>query len=267
MRRSRLALHLPDADHLTAAEIGAVVDLSPAALLCMVYAQWDADKGAAFSVTDLVMSLGHDRLYVRFHADPNPPEYARKIGGPAAWGRLCAQRMTQYYGHLTEAGVQLHAILANETDADYEGGLSVREASDFHRRSMAEYAAKRPQDILHVPAPTGAPSTHRAHLERYRDDGWVQPQYWIDGHGYGPDLENVVNVLGEVFPNHPRVITETNNLDDFAWPEALLASGKTADIVYFILNWARGGEGRVQPPSKDDAEKQMSLLRFPARYA
>lgn len=265
--RSPLALHLPDADQLTAQEIGAVLELKPAALLVLAYAQWDHDKGVSQQTADLVGSLGHDRLYVRFHADPHPPGYARKIGGPEAWGRLCAQRMTQYYQPLTDAGVQLHAILANETDADYEGGLTVQQASDFYRRSMHEYAAKRPQDILHVPAPTGAPQTHREHLEQYKRDGWVQPHWWIDGHGYNGDLENVLNTITDVFPGHQYVITETNNLSEFGWPIELLRQGRARDIVYFTLNWVRGGEGRVQPPIPDDADKRMSLLRFPDRYA
>lgn len=261
-----LALHLPDADHLTGSEIAAVMDLAPCAMLGLVYAQWDNDKGASDQISDLVMALGHDRLYVRFHADPHPPGYAKKIGGPEAWGRLCAQRMTQYYEPLERAGVQLHAILANETDADYEGGLSVGEASEFHRRSMNEYAAKRPSDILHVPAPTGAPQTHRDHLERFKADGWVRPEWWIDGHGYDGDLENVLNVLADVFPGHQYAITETNDLNDFGWPLELIRQGRVRDVVYFILNWARGGEGRVRPPTPDDAAKRMSLLRFPDRY-
>ena len=93
--RSSLSLHMPDADSLTSAELAATLDLAPSALLCLVYAQWDADKGAAEQISNLVRSLGHDRLYVRFHADPNPVAYARKIGGPEAWGRLCARRMGQ----------------------------------------------------------------------------------------------------------------------------------------------------------------------------
>jgi lysozyme len=227
---------------------------------------WDSDKGVSDQVADLVTALGHDRLYVRFHADPHPPGYARKIGGPEQWGRLCAQRMEQYYGPLQRAGVQLHAILANETDADYEGGLSVVEASSFYRRAIGEYAAKRPDDIIHVPAPTGAPATHRAHLEQYEQDGWVRSNYWIDGHGYDGDLENVLNVLTEIFPGHQYTITETNDLADFGWPAELIRQGRVRDVIYFILNWARGGEGRVHPPSPDDRAKQMSLLRFPSRY-
>lgn len=263
---------MPDADSLTGAEIGAALELKPAAMLCLVYAQWDTDRkdgkpGVSEQIADLARSFGHDRLYVRFHADPHPPGYAKKIGGPEAWGRLCAQRMTQYYQSLADAGIQLHAILANETDASYEGGLSVAQASDFHRRSMGEYAAKRPQDMLHVPAPTGAPSTHREHLERYKADGWVTRDMVIDGHGYDGDLESVIDALYDVFPKNRMVITETNNLDDFHWPIDLLAANLVEDIVYFTLNWARGGEGRVQPPTPDDAAKQMSLMRFPARYA
>lgn len=257
---------MPDADHLTAQEIGATLELKPAAMLCLAYAQWDNDKSVSDQITDLVGSLGHDRLYVRFHADPHPPGYAKKIGGPEAWGRLCAQRMEQYYGPLARSGVQLHAILANETDADYEGGLSVAEASNFYRRALGEYAAKRQTDIVHVPAPTGAPSTHRAHLEQYERDGWVHPAYWIDGHGYDGDLENVLNVLANVFPDHQYAITETNDLHDFGWPVELIRQGRVRDVMYFILNWARGGEGRVKPPSPDDAAKRMSLLRFPDRY-
>jgi hypothetical protein len=81
---SRLALHLPDADQLTGQEIGAVFELKPAAMLVLAFAQWDSDKGVAQQTSDLVLSLKHDRLYVRFHADPNPPTYAQRIGGAAA---------------------------------------------------------------------------------------------------------------------------------------------------------------------------------------
>lgn len=265
--RSPLALHLPDADHLTEQEVRAALDLKPSAFLVLVYAAWDSDKGVAESTRQLVRTLGHNRLYVRFHGDPHPPGYAQRIGGATAWGRLCASRMTQYYGELEREGVQLHAILGNEVDADYEGGLNPSQASDFYRRAMTEYAAKRPQDILHVPAPTGAPSTHREHLEQFKRDGWVQPHWWIDGHGYNGDLENVIHTIRGVFPGHRYVITETNNLDDFTWPIALLDGGVVDDVVYFILNWAGGGEGRVRPPVPDDAAKRMSLLRFPDRYA
>jgi GH25 family lysozyme M1 (1,4-beta-N-acetylmuramidase) len=268
MLYSPLALHLPDADQLTGQEIGAVLELKPSAMLCIIYAQWDADKGVAQQVSDLVYSLHHDRLYVRFHADPSPPAYARSIGGPEAWGELCASRMSQYYGSLGASGVDLHAILANEVDADYEGDLPPVAASDFYRRALDAYARKRPQDTLHVPAPTGAPSTHLDYLKRYHDDGWLQehPEYWIDGHGYGPDLENVLDTIRMACPGRHYVITETNDLDDFSWPINLLAQGKADDICYFVLNWARGGVGRVQPPSADDADKRMSLLRFPDRY-
>lgn len=283
MDRSPLGLHLPDADQLTTEELRAVLDLEPSALLCMVYTQWPEDKGAAEQVRNLVLSLQHDRLYVRFHADPHPPGYASSIGGARAWGRLCAERMAQYYGVLASSGVQLHAILANETDADYEGGLSTAEASSFYRRALSEYAKYRPFDVLHVPAPTGAPQTHREHLWRYKDDGWlvrhgdggtwvlsydgVVAPVWVDGHGYDGDLENVLNVLEEECPGAPKVITETNDLSDFGWPIALLAQQRVQDVIYFTLNWARGGEGRVRPPSPDDAAKRMSLLRFPDRYA
>lgn len=264
--RRPLALHMPDADALVPAEIAAALELKPAAMLTIVYAQWDNDKGVSDQISDLVGSLDHDRLYVRFHADPNPVEYARRIGGPEAWGRLCAQRMGQYYEQIARRGVRLHAILANEIDADYEGGLSPKNASDFYRRAMSEYAAKRPQDILHVPATTGAPATHRTYLERYQQDGWIRSDWWIDGHGYDGDLENVLNVLADVLPGHQYAITETNDLDDFGWPVELLHQQRASEIVYFTLNWARGGEGRVHPPTPDDAAKQMSLLRFPDRY-
>jgi hypothetical protein len=270
---SPLGLHLPDADQLTPQEIGAVLELKPSAMLCLVYAQWDNDKGVARQVIDLVHSLRHDRLYVRFHADPHPPGYARRIGGARAWGRLCAQRMTQYYGELAGSGVQLHAILANELDADYEGGLDPHGASSFLEGAMRGYREVRDGDILHVPAPTGAPETHRRYLQQFKDDGWLYRNddgswpYWIDGHGYDGDLENVIAVLEQECPGATYVITETNDLHDFGWPIALLGQGRARDIVYFTLNWARGGEGRVQPPSADDAAKQMSLLRFPDRYA
>lgn len=281
MEQSALGLHLPDADQLTGQEVGAVLELKPAAMLVLCYAQWDSDKGLAQQVTDLVHVLDHNRLYVRFHADPNPPAYAKKIGGAAAWGRLCAERMGQYYGQLAAGGVQLHALLANETDAESEGGLSTAQASRFLRDAMAAYCAERPNDIIHVTAPTGAPETHREHLQQYKQDGWlawdedgwhlkvggVTAPVWIDGHGYNGDLENVLNVLEEECPGSAKVITETNNLDDFSWPIELLNEGRAKDIIYFILNWARGGEGRVQPPTPDDADKQMSLLRFPSRYA
>jgi murein DD-endopeptidase MepM/ murein hydrolase activator NlpD len=174
--------------------------------------------------------------------------------------------MNQYYGMLRDEGVRLHVILGNEVDADYEGGLSPSEASAFYAESIRGYRSVN-QDIIHVPAPTGAPSTHREHLEQFKADGWVQSDYWIDGHGYNGDLENVLNVLHEVFPDQAGyAITETNNLDNFAWPISLIDSGKANAIVYFILNWARGGIGREQPPTADDANKQMSLMRFPARY-
>jgi hypothetical protein len=262
MQLSRLALHMPDADALTGAEIGAAIELKPAAMLVLCYAQWDGDKGVAQSIRDLVRTLGHDRLYVRFHSDPNPIAYARKIGGPEAWGRLCAKRMSQYYGTLDVAH---HAILANEVDAAEEGGLVPKAASDFYRRALAAYEAERPQDILHVPAPTGAPETHRAYLQQYKHDGWLNDRYWIDGHGYGPDLPNVCNVLEEECPEYYRVITETNDVN--LAEAASMAGVRAHEIIYFTLNWARGGEGRVQPPSADDAAKQMSLMRFPDRYA
>ncbi len=264
MDLSRLALHMPDADQLTGQEVGAALELKPAAMLVLAFAQWDADKGVSRQISDLVYSLGHDRLYVRFHADPHPSGYARTIGGPEAWGRLCARRMGQYYGAL---GVTLHAILANEADADYEGGLNPQQASDFYRRALAAYEDARPQDVLHVPAPTGAPQTHRAYLQQYKRDGWLMPHYWIDAHGYGGDLENSLNAIRDECPAQAGyAVTETNDLDDFGWPLELIRRGDAADIFYFTLNWARGGEGRVQPPSADDAAKRMSLLRFPDRY-
>lgn len=267
MRRSPLGLHLPDADQFTNSEIAAVYDLLPSLLLTMTYSQWDDDKGAAASVCQMVRDLGHADLYVRFHADPNPIVYSRRNDGPAAWARVCAYRMNQYYGALAAAGVRLHAILANEVDADYEGNLNEQQASDWYRAALTTYADLRPGDIVHVPAPTGAPETHRRYLQRYRDDGWVDQSFVIDGHGYDGDLENVINVCGEVFPNNRRAITETNDINDFGWPIALLDGGKADEIVYFILNWARGGVGRIQPPTPDDAAKQMSLMRFPDRYA
>lgn len=272
--QSRLALHLPDANRMTGDEVAAVLNLRPAAMLVICYAQWETDRGVAEQVRSLVRSLGHDRLYVRFHADPNPPHYATLNSGDAAWGRLCARRMTQYYHELRADGVQLHAILGNEVDADYEGGLSPEEASSFYRRALAAYADERPGDILHVPAPTGAPDTHRKYLQQYKSDGWLVPDnddqfwpYWIDGHGYNGDLENVLVVLEEECPGANYVITETNNLDDFTWPLELLRQGRVQDIVYFILNWARGGEGRPPAPANpDDADKRMSLMRYPDRY-
>ncbi len=265
MQLSRLALHLPDADQLTGREIGAVLELKPAAMLVLVYARWDNDKGVAVQVCDLVRALGHDRLYVRFHADPSPPAYARGIGGAREWGALCARRMDQYYGGL---GITLHALLANEADATDEGGLSPRQASQFYAEAIGGYRAVRRDDIMHIPAPTGAPETHRDYLERYRDDGWVHPDFWVDGHGYNGDLERVIDTIHDVLPNQAGyVITETNDLDDFGWPINLVQQGRVADVIYFTLNWARGGEGRVQPPSADDVAKRMSLLRFPDRYA
>lgn len=267
--RSPLSLHLADADDMTAEEIAAVLELKPSTLLTLCYAQWDRDKGVADAVVGLVDSLRHADLYVRFHADPHPPGYAARIGGPEAWGRLCARRMAQYYELLAQAGVRLHAILANELDADYEGGLNSRQASDFLGRAMHAYAMERPGDILHVPATTGAPETHRAYLQQYLHDGWLdnRPEYWIDGHGYDGDLENVLNVLRAYAPGRRYAITETNDLADFDWPIELLRQGRADAIFYFILNWAHGGEGRVRPPNADDAAKRMSLLRFPDRYA
>ncbi len=267
MMRSPLSLHLSDADKLTPQEIVAVLDLKPASLLVLTYAQWDSDKGVAEQTKGLVRSLGHTDLFVRFHADPHPPGYARRHGGNGAWGELCARRMDQYYGDLRAEGVRLHAILANEIDADYEGGLGPEEASAFYREAIDGFRSVGDErDVIHVPAPTGAPSTHREHLTRYRDDGWVKPDYWIDGHGYDGDLENVLATIRDVFPDHRYVITETNDLDNFAWPTAIIDRGDVDAVVYFILNWARGGEGREQPPTADDARKRMSLLRFPERY-
>lgn len=262
--QSPLSLHLPDADDMKDDEYQAVLDLRPSCLLAMCYMQWDQDKGAAARVRDLVRTLGHTDLYVRFHANPNPPEYAKLVGGPVAYGALCAQRMNQYYAEL---GVRLHVILANETDADYEGNLTPAQASNFYRMAIMGYRSVRPNDVIHVPAPTGAPQTHREHLEQYKQDGWVEPDFWIDGHGYGADFENVVNAIREVFPGHRYAITETNGLDNLGWPIALLDSSKVDHVFWFILNWARGGPGRVQPVSDDDAAKRMSILRHPTRYA
>ena len=76
MRRSKLGLHLPDADHFTSVEIAAISDLSPSVMLAMCYCSWQQDKGAAAVVRQKVRELGHTDLFVRFHADPNPIDYA-----------------------------------------------------------------------------------------------------------------------------------------------------------------------------------------------
>jgi hypothetical protein len=261
---SPLSLMLPDADDMQDDEYAAVLDLAPSSLLVMAYPHWEADKGVSVRTGALVRALGHADLLVRFHADPNPPRYALEHGGPERWGELCARRMTRYYGDLD--GVVLGAILANEVDAREEGDLNPVSASSFYRRAIEGYRSVRPDDDVHVPATTGGPETHRRYLRQYRQDGWLRPEYVVDGHGYDGDFENVVNVLAEECPEQRRDITETNNLDDFGWPIELLRRGRVRRVYYFTLNWAGGGEGRVRPPTSDDAAKRMSLLRFPDRY-
>jgi hypothetical protein len=263
--RSPLSLMLADADDMKDDEYNAVLDLKPASLLVCVYPHWDHDKGVAERTRSLVRALGHTTLLVRFHADPSPPAYAAKNGGPEAWGRLCAKRMTQYYGDLE--GVTLGVILANEVDADFEGNLNPVSASSFYRRAFDGYLSIRPDDEMHVPAPTGAPETHRRYLQQYKRDGWLRPKYILDGHAYNGDFLNVANVLWEECPENQRDCTETNDIADFQWMVDSIADGHWRRVHWFILLWAHGGEGRVQPPSADDAAKQMSLLRFPARYA
>jgi len=262
---SPLSLMVADASDMKDDEYNAVLDLKPASLLVMCYAQWESDKGVADRVKSLVRLNAHTDLFVRFHADPDPITYASRIGGPRQWAQQCARRMEQYYGDLArDLGVRLHAILANEVDADYEGGLSPQQASAWFSVALSEYAALRPTDAVHIPAPTGAPSTHREFLQQFKDDGWVRPQYWIDGHGYDGDLANVCDVLESIFPDNYRMITETNDVDlTYA---ASLVGIRAHAICYFILNWAHGGEGRVQPPGRDDAQKHMSLMRFPDMY-
>lgn len=258
-----LTLQMPDAADLKQNEYAATIALRPASMLVMVYAEWPDDKGAAQQYVNLVRELGHTDLYVRFHADPNPIAYSARHGGPEAWGKLCAYRMASYYSALDADGVHLHAMLANEYDAASEGGLNPHEASVWLAAAMRGYQSIRPQDTLHVPATSGSPDTLLRYLEQYRGDGWVETSWWVDGHGYGTQLGQVVDVLNAVYPDHDNMISETNNGSLIEAARAI--QGHTRAVSYFTLNWARGGEGRLAPVAMD-REQHISLMLWADKY-
>lgn len=262
---SPLTLHMPDASDLKPNEYDAALDLRPRSLLVMVYAQWSDDDGAAEQNVRIVHELHHSNLYVRFHADPNPVGYSRKIGGAYKWGQLCAIQMTHYYGGLELEGVQLHALLANEYDAQSEGNLSARDASTWLQEAFSGYESVRPQDILHVPATTGSPVTLRAYLEQYRNDGWLSAGYVIDGHGYGSQVSQVVDVMEQILPSHLHMISEFNHTGSMEPLARMVSSGRLSAASYFILNWARGGVGRLQV-SDQDRNERISLMRWRDSY-
>jgi hypothetical protein len=268
---SPLYLHLPDADHLTHEEVVATRALKPSGFLTMCYAQWDHDKGLAEQVRYLVRELAHSNLYVRFHIDGGPIRQH-----PQQWAALCAERMQQYYGELENEGVELHAILSNETDLPQEGGGTgnIPGLAEWHKRALEQYASERPQDTIHLPAPsgwTGDESWHPGAARRFWEEcymrGFVRDTWWVDVHGYNGDFENLINIAKDFFPNHMMSVTEFNNINDFSWPIALITSGKIQSAIYFILNWAGGGELRPPaPPQLDDERDRMSLMRWPDRY-
>lgn len=259
---SPLTLQMPDASDMKHEEYEAVLQLRPRALLVMLYAQWPNDKGASQQYRELASVLGHRDMYVRFHADPNPIVYARKHGGPEAWGRLCADQMTRYYGDMPSMGIQLHAILANEYDAPQEGGLGAQEASVWLAAAMRGYGQVRPQDKLHVPATTGSPFTLHHYLYQYKVDGWVQPEYVIDGHAYGGDLRDVLAVMEYLYPDNAHMLSEVNNTP---LTDAAKLVGRASAVSYFTLNWAHGGEGRLRMTDMDRAQ-HISLLRWRDKF-
>lgn len=255
---SPLTLQMPDASDLKSDEYNAAIDLRPDSLLVMVYAQWSDDKGAAEQNIRIVRTLGHSRMFVRFHADPSPIAYAKHVGGAYGWGQLCAYQMTRYYGGLED--IQLHAMLANEYDASYEGGLSARDASAWLEDALRGYESVRPQDILHVVATSGSPDTLRTYLSQYRADGWVPQRYVIDGHGYGSQVEQVVSVMESIFPDNVHMISEFNHAPMYETAQ-MVRSGRLSAASYFVLNWARGGVGRLSV-SDQDRNEHISLLRW-----
>lgn len=281
----QLALHLPDEDRFTPADVDLIRWARPSMLLAMRY-PWDSDKGAAEATMGLVRELGHDRLLVRFHDEAIPQKEPRQ------WARDCVRRMA-IYEPLRADRVALECIPENEPDlADPEGGHH-----DWNRHAdwMGEFATewrRLSYDPLHLPAPSRQPignhdwnewNTAMAYWTAIRDAGVHERVDRISCHAYRGDFERAGDECYAIFKDHLHTrlqandedggriwITETNGDGVIAWAARAVAEKRYRAVVWFTAGWRfyqrSGGVDRTRTRTEEmpmNGGTPMSLDKWP----
>lgn len=249
--RPGLGLHLPDRDFFHEHEMNLARDLMPSIFLAMLY---EADKGGADQVNQLVADAGHEDTLARIQID-------RVVDLDPAWcAAVAVERAKRLHA------IRVHVVTGNELNYIGEGF-----DGDIDRvmRWLANFAAafafaSDRRYILHLPAPWSGDVGENNEKAR---------EYWRACKAYGLDtLYDVADVheYAEGYGLHADCqsilemetwTTEHNRCMQAAADSTRMdAENRVECAIYFIATWENYNPGPMGTQRPDD---QFSLTWHP----